>query len=287
MDTCGERKGVLLFLIQEIAEIKQLSEEMLKFVSGGFLTEKLALIKKKNHSINEALAKNVFGGGEEESQLAIIMHDIRNIISAFSGFAAMAVFTKKQEELQEALKNVCNASLSVSQAIEERISLIDSVCAEQGVFQNLLQVALKLSQASWDREGKVSVFLDVPSEPIVISACGAHCIRVLMNLFNNAFDAIVAKKYPKKDQAIWVFAHVDNGILMIRIRDNGIGMDESTMEHLFQEHFTAKGKSSNGNGLHFCKEVVEKRFGGSLLAESFPGCGTTFHIKIPLHKLAA
>lgn len=295
MDVRNAEKEVLLFLTDEVAAINQLSEEMLAPISDDLLKEKLVLMQVRIQSIGEALGKNGFGGSGKEKKLSAITHDINNIMTSITGFASLALFVKEPKKFQDTLRSICDASKLVSQTFEERIKFIDEgsiitmglARTEPRVFQDLLQSALSFSQSAKNAQGKVHVYVDMPTEPIIVSTCGSFCSRVLMNLFNNAFDAIAVKDYPENNQSIWIVVTADEGLLKIQVRDNGIGMDTSVIKRIFEYGFSTKDKAGRGIGLHSCKERIEEAFGGDILVESSPGNGTVFYINIPLHKLSS
>ena len=66
----------------------------------------------------------------------------------------------------------------------------------------------------------------------------------------------------------------------IQFRDNGCGMTQSTIDKIFEAHFTTR-ESGTGLGLHFCA-ITLKRLGGSIAASSDgPGKGSTFVVNVP------
>ena len=75
-----------------------------------------------------------------------------------------------------------------------------------------------------------------------------------------------------------------DGTLVIEIFDNGIGMDQETMAHVFDkyyQHDPSGVSSGNGIGLAIVRRIAEL-YGGSVRAESKPGYGSVFTVELPV-----
>ncbi|MBP6411602.1 MAG: GHKL domain-containing protein [Pseudarcicella sp.] len=102
--------------------------------------------------------------------------------------------------------------------------------------------------------------------------------RVLLNLINNAFYATKGVKNPLVEIKT---KRVENGVT-ISVKDNGIGMSETTKAKIFQPFFTTKPTGEGtGLGLSLAYDIVTKGHGGSIEVESEDGEGTTFIVKLP------
>lgn len=103
--------------------------------------------------------------------------------------------------------------------------------------------------------------------------------QVLLNLLNNAIDAMEGGKDPR----INIVCRYDKerDIVEIKIGDNGQGMSDDIQEKIFQSHFTTK-PSGHGLGLSNSRKIVLNH-GGEISVTSAPGQGTTFTILLPRH----
>jgi signal transduction histidine kinase len=103
--------------------------------------------------------------------------------------------------------------------------------------------------------------------------------QVLVNLLTNAHE------YSPDGASIEVLAARRNGAVELAVRDNGPGMAEDQVEHIF-ERFTrgdaglTQHVGGTGLGLAISKSLVELH-GGSIEAESTPGQGSTFRVQLP------
>lgn len=106
-------------------------------------------------------------------------------------------------------------------------------------------------------------------------------LQVLINIISNAGNATrgVSDRPPK----LTITVEEINQQVMIRLEDNGCGMDPATLSRVFDAHFTTRS-SGSGLGLHFCAIAI-KRIKGSIRAESDgPNRGASFTIGLPLAK---
>ncbi len=111
--------------------------------------------------------------------------------------------------------------------------------------------------------------------------------QVLMNLLNNAADAIEERAIKEQDtgkdlkREISIVADYSDRTerISIEISDNGAGMSEQTLAKVFTPHFTTK-KGGHGLGLSNCKRIIENHK-GELTVRSFAAGGTTFTVILP------
>jgi signal transduction histidine kinase len=97
--------------------------------------------------------------------------------------------------------------------------------------------------------------------------------QVLLNLLTNAYAAIDG------EGVIMIDAVADGKRVEIRVSDTGVGMDEDTVNHIFDPFYTRKAKGI-GLGLAVTRRIVEAH-GGTIAVRSAPGEGTTFAVKLP------
>ncbi|MFB9843721.1 ATP-binding protein [Mucilaginibacter ginsenosidivorans] len=110
--------------------------------------------------------------------------------------------------------------------------------------------------------------------------------RVLLNLFNNAFYAVNQKqKIAGSDYRpeVSVTTESGNGHVVIKVKDNGIGIPDAIKEKIMQPFFTTKPTGEGtGLGLSLTYDMVVKGHGGSIEVSSEEGLGSEFIIKLPI-----
>lgn len=105
-------------------------------------------------------------------------------------------------------------------------------------------------------------------------------IQVVNNLITNSIYAYGGQ--PGKEIK-YVIDSEGNNIIM-KVIDEGCGMNEETKAKLFKQMYTTKGKNGTGLGLYMSYSTIRGKFNGNLSFESEEGKGTTFTITIPKVK---
>lgn len=109
--------------------------------------------------------------------------------------------------------------------------------------------------------------------------------RILTHVWNNLIGNAI--KFVEQDTGkIKVsIAHGDaDSMLNVTVTDNGVGMDQDTMQHIFEKFYqgdTSWREQGNGLGLALCRQIVE-RCGGGILVRSTPGVGSSFTVSLPV-----
>jgi two-component system NtrC family sensor kinase len=110
--------------------------------------------------------------------------------------------------------------------------------------------------------------------------------RVLLNLFNNAFYAVNQKRKSAVSDykpEVSVFTSTAKGQVVIKIKDNGVGIPDGVKEKIMQPFFTTKPTGEGtGLGLSLSYDIVVKGHGGTIDLNSKDGEGSEFMITLPL-----
>ncbi|MEG4012425.1 MULTISPECIES: trifunctional serine/threonine-protein kinase/ATP-binding protein/sensor histidine kinase [unclassified Microcoleus] len=116
--------------------------------------------------------------------------------------------------------------------------------------------------------------------------------QVFMNVLANAIDALEESNKERSFSEIKVLPNQitvqtvlseDKNQVLIRIKDNGVGMSKEVKENIFNHLFTTKAVGQGtGLGLSIANQIVVEKHGGTLLVNSSLGQGSEFVISIPV-----
>jgi len=110
--------------------------------------------------------------------------------------------------------------------------------------------------------------------------------RVILNLINNAFYAVNEKHKQNPDDyepSVTVTTQKNNGMIDVKVKDNGDGITQKVVDKIFQPFFTTKPTGQGtGLGLSLAYDIV-KAHGGEFKVETKEGEGSEFIIQLPVH----
>ena len=114
---------------------------------------------------------------------------------------------------------------------------------------------------------------------IVVNADSLLLEQALVNLINNAI------KYSKENSNILVSANDLDNEIILKVKDEGIGIPESHLTRIFERFYRvdkarSRKQGGTGLGLAIVKHIVHSH-NGEVAVKSTPGEGSTFSIKLP------
>ena len=123
------------------------------------------------------------------------------------------------------------------------------------------------------------ILINCPNNISLKTQAGALS-QVLINLINNAlmhaFDDV-------EQGEVTISALADKKKICLKVSDNGNGIPDENIEHIFEKYFTSKGDDGgSGLGLFIVKKIVEETLKGKINCQSSPATGTTFEVMIPI-----
>jgi two-component system NtrC family sensor kinase len=127
----------------------------------------------------------------------------------------------------------------------------------------------------------IAVREEISDKTPVIRGDPSMLQQVLLNLYNNAMDAILEKHGTKGGELVIAAGPDQDGKAKIWITDNGVGISPENLKKIFSPFFTTKPVGhGTGLGLSVCYGIVES-IGGAMEVSSQQGVGTTFTIRLP------
>jgi ligand-binding sensor domain-containing protein/signal transduction histidine kinase len=135
-------------------------------------------------------------------------------------------------------------------------------------IRNIINDSLSMVLALVEKKG-ITVTLDVAADLPGIKGDRTRLMQLILNLFKNSIEAFDAGS-GNKTILINAFRHKNQ--LVVQVKDNGTGFDESVAARLFERGFTTK-PSGSGLGLYNCITIMESHEGDINLTSDGEGKG--------------
>lgn len=262
------------------------------FVTAYFASTMAEDLRKKNQKEKEMAdqiiqATKLATLGELISYLA---HEINNPISAIILKSKNLLSYNKEKQLPpevlNSLQKIDQNSTRIAAIIKSLLDYARPVVDNKKLLSinEILNESLSLIDARLKNEPiKLELFIESMLPDVLGNRIELE--QVIINLINNALDAMpeggvlnIKGYYQMQDSG-----NSPRGEIFISVSDSGIGLKEEQMEKLFTPFYTTKGEMGAGLGLAICQTII-KRHGGEISVESQPGLGSTFSIKLPVHR---
>jgi two-component system, NtrC family, nitrogen regulation sensor histidine kinase GlnL len=215
-----------------------------------------------------------------------LAHEIRNPLGGIKGAAQLL---RRSVDVHPALREYTDIMIReverVNQLIEQLLDLSrppQLTLAPVNIHEILEDVLLLEGQAVAGREISVRKNFD-PSLP-PIRGDRAQLTQVFLNLVKNGFQAMERRGTLTITTRLETDYHIRgqgaerNRLIWIDIVDQGKGINEEDLPHIFSPYFTTK-HSGTGLGLAICYRII-KEHGGLIRVESVEGQGTTIKVSL-------
>jgi two-component system phosphate regulon sensor histidine kinase PhoR len=289
--TAGENLAADEYLIVVVPSIKKLVLRSLRWpiiMSGCFtiiillafyVTVRTMLRQKKLGEIKNDFINNMTHEFKTPIATISLAVDAMRNEKVIQDKQRLGYFSEIIKEENQRMNRQVETILKASQLEKREVDLnLKPVHAHEVIRDVIGNFTLQLDI----KQGKVE--LDLAAKNDLIQADEVHFANLVNNLIDNAV------KYAKDNTPPVIrLATQSNGkYLVIRMEDNGIGMNRDTVKRIFERFYRAHtGNVHNvkgfGLGLSYVKTMVEAH-GGEIRAESVLGKGSTFTLELPLKK---
>ena len=245
----------------------------------------MSTLRKQERTIQEQLVELNRRNRELDSFASRVAHDLISPLSPLKGYLTLI---RRSGSIEDAsvLEMVTLAESSATRMaglVEALLRFCRAGTGNQGervwgeldtaVTTILLEVDQVATLQHVQLERNVRAEVLVPCPPQLLQS-------IAQNLLSNAVKYTAGRR----DAKVSVRVAMENGVAVLEVKDNGLGMSLESQRSLFQPFFRApeaRGFPGHGLGLATTKRLVESHE-GTILVESALDVGTTFTVRFPL-----
>lgn len=221
---------------------------------------------------------------QQSDTIAEFVHELRTPLASMNAAAYLLNKPGLTDELRgQLMQSIQEESNRLN---DLATSFLDLARLESGRVQfklskfnlySLLEECSILMQTRAD-ENDIHIDLSIAKEIPQIEADRDKIKQVVLNILSNAI------KYNSKGGWVKIETEAGENDIGIIVKDNGIGIPESSLPHLFEKFFRVKNSENTiagtGLGLSICMQII-KGHGGRIEVQSEQGKGTAFFVHIP------
>ncbi len=248
------------------------------------LEEAIEELEKTKRNLDEALEKERELNELKSRFVSMASHEFRTPLATIQSSLSLV---KKYGELQDVekqdkhigrikssinnLTDILNDFLSVSKLEEGKV---ENMAARFNLKEFLTEITSEMEPLA--REGQKIAYAHSGEETVFLDQ---KLLRhIMFNLISNAI------KFSGESKDIEIQSEVAPNIILLRVKDQGIGISQSDQEHLFERFFRGLNASyiqGTGLGLNIVAKYVELMH-GTITVDSIENQGTTFTLSFPI-----
>ena len=257
-------------------------------IAGGDFAVRLPAPKEEDsdeiadlvRAINE-MADNLERSRNLERQFLLsVSHDLRTPLTSIAGYAEAITDGTAEDTIAaaevigseaERLKRLVGDLLELARLDAHRFEL-------EPVALDLAAATSQAVRALAPAAGRVDLREELPDDPVQVIADADRWVQVVGNLVENGIR--------HAESSVVVSLHEEGGRAVLTVTDDGQGIFESDLPHIFERLYVARStpaarESGSGLGLAIVRELVDA-MNGEVHAESTPGMGATLVVSLPL-----
>ena len=267
-------------------QLRQINEKLSSEVDEKNLAiEKHDLAEMKYQHAQKMDALGTLVGG--------IAHDFNNMLSGITANLYMLQRKSDSEDVKKRVEKIGNLTIHAADMIRQLMTFARKEDVQLKIFDMrvFIKEAYKLARISIPEHIRCeSVFSD---QKQMILGEATQIQQILMNLMNNARDAVINSSDPFISVSLTA-SRIDSPIIknqqeiipgnyaILSVQDNGCGIDKTALNRIFEPFYTTKESGSGtGLGLSMVYGSVESH-GGYIDVVSYPNSGTRFSIYFPV-----
>jgi signal transduction histidine kinase/ActR/RegA family two-component response regulator len=229
----------------------------------------------------------VEGDRRKDEFLATLAHELRNPLAPMRNALALLRSQGDEAPVRDNARTILERQLAQVVRLIDDLLDISRITRDKLVLRrepvtlaSVIRDSIDTVRPTIDAAGH-TLEVDLPDDPIPLDADRARLTQVFSNLLDNA------AKYTEPGGRIGVFAQRKDGEVIVRVRDNGIGIPPEKLSRIFDlfvqvDASLERTHGGLGIGLTLAQRLVAMHGGSIEVSSEGPGKGTEFRVRLPV-----
>ncbi|MCX8052730.1 MAG: ATP-binding protein [Armatimonadetes bacterium] len=208
-----------------------------------------------------------------------IAHDINNALGIVLGNAQLAKRKMPQEaELTQCIESIELAARDAAETVRRLKEIgkpVDRSRYGPVDLSTIVEEVISTTVPTWSERNQLVKVETNLANGCIVEGDPAELREALSNILLNAVQAVSG------NGLIEISTSLESGRALLRVTDNGVGMNEETKQRVFDPFFTTRGAEGTGLGMSMVAAIAI-RHQGEVVVDSEEGIGTTVTLKLPL-----
>ena len=244
------------------------------------------IAKRHEQELRDHAAKLRDADRRKNEFLAVLAHELRNPLAPILNTVELL----KLVETADA--NVRQANGIIERQVKQMVRLVDDLLDLTRVAEGKIELrrttfdlaaavarAIQTVAPLFDAQNH-QLSASLPTEPLRMEGDQDRIVQVLVNLLTNS------GKYTESGGRIHLTAAREEGEVVLRVRDNGVGIEEEMLSRVFDmftqiDHSLPRSRGGLGIGLTLVRQLVELHNGRVTAHSEGPGKGSEFIVRLP------
>ena len=249
------------------------------------------LVSMASWYLSEKAMRPVYASYQQIQQFtADAAHEIRTPLASIRATVESVLMSDlvSEKESRETLQTIDRQTIRLSQLVQDLLMLsrmegqvfkqsLSQSCCLNDIVSDLIEEVAAIAMQS-----QITLHLQLVNKiPIYVAGNEEQIYRLIFNILINAIH------YTPEDGKVQIFLEQSDRIATIRIEDNGIGIAEADLPHIFDRFYRAhsdRSRQTGGTGLGLAIAMaIAKSHQGNIQVKSQLGKGSIFTIRLGLN----
>lgn len=216
--------------------------------------------------------------------VANVSHEFKTPLAAIEGYATLLQEKELSDSDKDEYIHMIMDSAKKLSVLTGNILSLSKLENQELVLDNLefrldeqIREIILLLENKWSEK---NIDLIIELEKVKFSGSKSLLGQVWMNLFDNAI------KFSPNGGQIQILLTIWNGGVMVKVKDNGSGIDSTEINHVFDKFYQSersRNETGNGLGLSLVKRIIDI-CNGTITVNSSMNMGSEFIVFLPVNK---